>query len=109
MMETPVHIVLAIPGPWPPRSHIVVALAGENEGLMFVGDHLFNPATREIFDVDVYEPNPHLMQAFALAGRRSLSEEDLDSIARTRTRFTSSGRAARRMQHAASWVSRVVC
>jgi hypothetical protein len=45
---------------------------------MLAGDHLFNPAAREMFEADVYEPDPHLRQAFALAGRRSLSEEDLD-------------------------------
>lgn len=80
-MESPIQIILGIPGPWPTRPDIVTALAGENASLLLVGDHLFNPATREMFEVDLYGPDPHLRQAFALAGRLSLSEQDLNAIA----------------------------
>lgn len=80
-MGTPAQIVLGVPGPWTTRSDIVAALGAESVGLLLAGDHLFNPATREMFEADVYEPDPHLRQAFALAGRRSLNEEDLDAIA----------------------------
>lgn len=79
-METAVQIVLGVPGPWPTRSDIVKEIAGHSGGLIFVGNHLFNPATSEMFEVDVYQPDPQLRRAFALAGSRSLSEDDLNSI-----------------------------
>jgi hypothetical protein len=73
-------IILGLPGTWPTRSDIVASIAGLSEGLIFAGKILLDTTTYQSYQLDIYEHDPELVRAFALAGRRSLTEADLAAI-----------------------------
>jgi hypothetical protein len=73
-------IILGVPGQWPTRSDIVTAIARLSGGLIFAGHVLHDTTTNHSYQLDVYEHDPDLARAFALAGRRSLSDIDLAAI-----------------------------
>ncbi len=109
-MQTP-HIILGIPGRWTDRTDIVAAIAQRSEGFICTGTVLYNTATRDSYHIDVYDHDPALARAFALAGRHSLTETDLRLIAdHTYTLYIigngGSPDAARRMMQAAAGILR---
>ena len=79
-MQHKIEIVIGIPGKWQTRSDIVTSIAGESDGLLFAGAVLTNTATNEPYRLEVYDHDPNLTRAFAIGGRQSLTELDLESI-----------------------------
>jgi hypothetical protein len=73
-------IILGLPGQWPTRSDIVTSIAGLSDGLIFAGKILLDTTTNQSYQLDIYEHDPKLVHAFALASRHSLSEADLAAI-----------------------------
>ena len=80
MSDNP-RIIVGVPGTWPSRTALVQAVAGESGGYLFAGRVLMNTATKESWELEVYEQDPNLARAFALAGRGSVTEADLDAVA----------------------------
>jgi len=73
-------IILGLPGLWPTRSDIVTSIVRLSDGLIFAGKVLLDTTTNQSYQLDIYEHDPDLVRAFALAGRRSLTENDLAAI-----------------------------
>jgi Domain of unknown function (DUF4261) len=73
-------IILGLPGQWPTRSDIIASIARQSDGLIFAGKILRDTTTNQSYQLDIYEHDPHLVRAFALAGRHSLTEADLAAI-----------------------------
>lgn len=74
-------IIIGIPGLWQTRSDIVCTIAEKSEGFLFAGNILKNlEQTNEYYEVDVYEHDEKLYNAFKIAGRGEFSIEQLDSI-----------------------------
>src|SRR5438445_496863 len=78
--EPAVEIVLGIPGLWSEKTEILAAIVQQTDGLKFVGKLLLDTRTNKSFVVDVYEHDPTLQQAFAIAGRGLIAEQDLKAI-----------------------------
>ena len=74
------EIVIGIPGKWQTRSDIVQDIVDKSEGLLLVGMVLMDIAAHEPFKLEVYEHDPDLSKAFALAGKKVLTESDLQAI-----------------------------
>lgn len=79
-MQPEVEIVVGIPGKWQTRSDIVQDIATKSKGLLFAGMVLIDTATNEPYQLEVYDHDPNLSEAFAIAGRHSLAESDIQSI-----------------------------
>jgi len=75
------RIIVGVPGSWPSRTALVQAVAGESGGYLFAGRVLMNTATKESWELEVYEQDPNLARAFALAGRGSVTDVDLEAVA----------------------------
>ena len=79
-IQPEVEIVIGIPGKWQTRNDIVRDIASKSEGLLFAAMVVMDTATNESYRLEVYDNNPHLAEAFALAGRQSLTESDIQAI-----------------------------
>jgi hypothetical protein len=75
-----VQNVVGIPGSWMSRPELVQALASSGDGYLLGTDTLRHADTGEIYGVDIYPYDETLRHAFALAGGRALSEDDLRRI-----------------------------
>ena len=80
MAESP-KIIVGVPGTWPSRTALVQSIAGESGGYLFAGRILMNTETKHFWEMEVYEQDPNLARAFALAGRGSVTEADLRAVA----------------------------
>lgn len=82
MTEIPQReIILAIPGLWTTRTEIITSLAKKTDGLLLAGNILLDTKTRKGYQVAIYEHDPALQTAFALAGRGLIPPQDLERIA----------------------------
>ena len=74
--------IIGIPGPWKDRkdflSRIVTTTGGK---FMFAGMILANPKEKDHVTLELHEADPHMREAFELAGQGKLSEGTLDAIA----------------------------
>jgi hypothetical protein len=98
--------VIGIPGRWTDRTDIVTSIATRSGGYLFAGMVMMKIGTKDGFTLQVYEHDPNLKNAFALAGRGRLTDEDLDPInSHTFTLYLvadgGSINAAKRLLHAA--------
>jgi hypothetical protein len=82
MLDIAPKIILCIPGMWKTRAALAEALADSGSALRFVGEHLHDRDSGDQFDLSLVNYDPDLAKAFAIAGRRSLTEPDIDTIKR---------------------------
>lgn len=80
------QIIVGVPGTWPSRTALVQSIAGESGGYLFASRilmniDLMNIETKHSWEMEVYEQDPNLARTFALAGRGSVTEEDLRAVA----------------------------
>lgn len=99
--------VIGVPGRWPDRSDIVTSIAARSGGYLFAGMVMMKIGTKDFFTLEVYEHDPNLKNAFAIAGGGRLKDEELDAIAsHTFTLYLvaegGSVEAARKLLHAAN-------
>lgn len=73
-------IILGVPGTWSDRSAIVSSITQANDQLIFAGMMLLDTKTGQSFQVDIYDHDPALGYAFALAGSQSLTDADIERI-----------------------------
>jgi hypothetical protein len=74
------QLILGVPGRWATRSELVTDIATKSHGLVLAGTAVRDDTSGEIFGAEVAEHEPRLVQAFLIAGRGSLEEEDLQAI-----------------------------
>jgi len=73
-------IIIGIPGKWKNRTELIQSVASKSEGYLMAG-HIIHHAGENIgFQVEVYEHDPDLKEAFLYAGRESFPQTLLDSI-----------------------------
>jgi hypothetical protein len=72
--------VIGVPGCWPTRSDIVASIATRSGGYLFAGIVMMNIETKDAFTLEIYEHDPDLKNAFALAGGGRLTDEDVEAI-----------------------------
>src|SRR5262245_39371813 len=80
-MSTNPQTVIGVPGRWPDRSDIVTSIDSRSGGYFFAGRAMVRIGTKDGFELEVYDHDPNLKNAFSIAGRGRLTEEDLAAIA----------------------------
>ena len=80
-MSKSTKTVIGIPGRWPSRSDIVTSIASRSGGYLFAGMAMVKIGTKDGFTLEVYDRDPNLKNAFAIAGGGRFTDDDLDAIA----------------------------
>ncbi|MCB9587606.1 MAG: DUF4261 domain-containing protein [Polyangiaceae bacterium] len=77
-------LVLCIPGPWADRGEFLAAVARHEPParFLFAGQVLSDTNTQERVEVDFQDPDPHLEEAFGIAGQGHLEPSLLSDVAR---------------------------
>jgi len=76
------RIIVGVPGRWRSREAIVQAINGATSSRFHAdGTTLLDAVTQATFELDVYDRDPNLAEAFAIAGSRTLSKTQLKAIA----------------------------
>jgi hypothetical protein len=75
-------VVISVPGMWENREEIIAAVVSESNGLLMIGPLLRELETGDTYMVRIAEHDPALARAFAIAGRRSMSPEEIAAIER---------------------------
>ena len=81
MQDIAPRIVCSVPGMWQSHEEIAWSIAALDYGLTLDGDSLLDSAG-ETFAVDVAGYEMGLAKDFSIAGRRSLSDDDVEAIKR---------------------------
>lgn len=79
-MAKSLQIVIGIPGRWPDRADIITSIAERSGGYLFAGMFMVKIGSKDSCRVEIYERDPNLKNAFVLAGRERLTENDLENI-----------------------------
>ncbi len=80
MTDSTPEIILCIPGQWSDRTALVTAIATQSDGYLFAGGVMMHVVSQDGFEVQVDGVDPRVPRAFELAGRRSLTPEDMLAI-----------------------------
>jgi hypothetical protein len=72
--------IIGVPGHWKDRSDIVNAIVKNSGGYLFAGAIMMHIDSKVRFQVDIYEHDDKLANAFRVAGSERLSEELLKEI-----------------------------
>jgi Domain of unknown function (DUF4261) len=73
-------VVIGIPGQWKSRTELIQAVATKSEGYLLAGSVIHNGDKDIGFEVDVYEQDPNLKEAFIYAGGDTFEESLLEEI-----------------------------
>jgi hypothetical protein len=74
------RFILAIPGMWKDRSEIVSAIATKSNGYLLTGDILQNVENEMKFEIEIYEQDDSLEEAFQYAGGGKFKRKQLKEI-----------------------------
>ncbi|WP_242524613.1 DUF4261 domain-containing protein [Metabacillus sp. cB07] len=74
------QLIIGIPGNWKSRTEIIQAIASKSDGFLMAGDMILNSQTSTGYQVEVYEYDHNLCNAFNNASRESLSKDLLAKI-----------------------------
>lgn len=77
---TEVQIIIGIPGKWKDRTDIIQSVASKSGGYLMAGQIVHNSAKNVGFQVEMYEHDPNLREAFYYAGRESLPPSLLEEL-----------------------------
>jgi hypothetical protein len=72
--------VIGIPGRWPSRNDIVTSIASRSGGYLFAGMIMMKIGEKDGFTLEIYEHDPNQKNAFSVAGRGRLTDDDLTAI-----------------------------
>lgn len=75
-------IILGVPGMWKDRTEIVQSVAGKSDGFLMLGPLIQDTAANEHFPIEIDDHDPALGRAFSIAGRRTMTPEDISAIER---------------------------
>lgn len=82
MLDIAPKIITCVPGMWKSRLELVDAIVTRSGGWTLEGDCLQNATSGEKFGVQVIGYDSALANAFSIAGRRSMSPDDIDAVKR---------------------------
>lgn len=74
------QLVIGVPGNWKNRTEIIQAIASKSDGFLMAGNIILNSQTNIGYQVEVYEYDPSLSDAFSSASREPLSKDLLTKI-----------------------------
>lgn len=74
------RIIIGAPGKWADHSTIAQSIAEDSGGYLFVGSLMSHVESKEVCTLEIYDHDPDLQKAYALAGCGKLSEADLKAI-----------------------------
>jgi len=105
--ETNAKIIIGVPGLWPTRTEIVTSIAQHSRGFIFAGLILMDTKTNQGYTLEIYEHDPHLQDAFRLAGGGRIPDAEIAAVGQhTNTLYcltpTLSVESARQMLHVGS-------
>lgn len=72
--------VICIPGQWKSRTDLVQAIAALSDGYLFAGQIIMKLNSDEVFELEIYNHNTALIEAFRFASQGNFSEELLSQI-----------------------------
>lgn len=106
-MTNPPQTVIGVPGRWANQTDIVTSIIKRSGGYLFAGLLMMHMETKESFKLEIYNRDPNLREAFAIAGGNRFTDVDLDAIeSHTLTLYIigegGSVDAAKRLLHAAN-------
>lgn len=73
-------IVVGIPGYWKDRSEIVQSIVRSSGGYIYAGGIIKKIDADEVFELEIYEHDPNLVDAFRIALQGKYTEDQLDHI-----------------------------
>lgn len=73
-------VVIGIPGQWKSRTELIQKVAAKSGGYLLAGSIIHNGNKNIGFEVEVYEQDPNLKEAFIYAGGDSFEESLLEEI-----------------------------
>src|SRR4051812_31178153 len=74
------QIIIGIPGLWKNRTELIQNVVTKSEGYLLAGNIIHN-ATRNVgFEIDIYEHEPSLTEAFSYAGGERFNSDLLSKI-----------------------------
>jgi hypothetical protein len=73
-----VQVIIGVPGRWKNRTELIQAVASNGDGYLMAGYIIHNAKKDVGFQVEVYEHDPHLKEAFSYAG--AFEDSLLDEI-----------------------------
>jgi len=79
---TEAQVIIGVPGKWQNRTEIIQAVASKSEGYLMAGYIIHNAKKDICFQVEVYEHDPNLREAFSCASRDTFDESLLEEIER---------------------------
>ncbi|MEM5018698.1 DUF4261 domain-containing protein [Metabacillus indicus] len=74
------QLVIGVPGTWKNRTEIIQAIASKSEGFLMAGNIILDSQTNKEYQVEVYDYDSTLSDAFSNACRESLSKDVLTKI-----------------------------
>ncbi|GGB69878.1 DUF4261 domain-containing protein [Fictibacillus barbaricus] len=74
------EVVIGIPGQWKNRTELIQSVAAKSEGYLLAGSIIHNGNKNIGFQVEVYEQDPNLKEAFFYAGGDSFENSLLEEI-----------------------------
>ncbi|MBN3555704.1 DUF4261 domain-containing protein [Fictibacillus nanhaiensis] len=74
------EVVIGIPGQWKSRTELIQAVASKGEGYLLAGSIIHNGDKNIGFEVEVYEQDSNLKEAFIYAGGNTFAETLLEEI-----------------------------
>lgn len=72
--------IIGIPGTWPTRSDIVASIVKNSGGYLFAGAVMMHIESKTHFQVDVYDHDDNLGEAFRVAGGGKMTADELRAI-----------------------------
>lgn len=74
------QIIIGIPGNWKKRTEIIQSVASKSEGYLMAGNIIHNSQKNIGFQVEVYDHDPNLKEAFIYASRDTFQQSLIDDI-----------------------------
>jgi len=77
-----VTTVIGIPGKWNDREELMRSIAGTRDGYVLILNHMHNlhDKSEPPIEVELYEHEPAMREAFRYAGKHTFTEEQLEQI-----------------------------
>lgn len=79
------QIIIGVPGVWRSQAEAAHALYVQNQNYIYAGFSLMDTATQDVAFVEMQEYDPRLVDVFETLGDSSITDQELEKIARHRS------------------------
>lgn len=76
------ELIIGVTGPWKDRTSLVQDVAAKSGGYLLAGNILHNASANVGYEIDVYDHEPTLKEAYYYAGQGRFDEEFLEEVGR---------------------------